>query len=118
MPWLPQGLQQAFRQEMANFEEELKMRYVTSNERLAKAEGVEEGILQGLRQGIQQGREHGRVEGKAQVLLRLLSQRFGPSPDWLKRKIEAASEQELELWTDALLTARSLDEVLLSGQKN
>ncbi len=99
---------------MAIFEEEMKMRYVTSNERLAKAEGVEEGI----RQGIQQGRQDGRVEGKVQILLRLLNQRFGPSPDWVKRKIESASEQELELWTDALLSAESLDEVLISGKEN
>ncbi len=114
MMWLPQGLHQSFRQEITIYEEEMKMRYLTSNERLAKAEGVEEGILQ----GIQRGREHGRIEGKAQTLLRFLSQRFGALPDWVKRKVSAASEQELEVWLDALLSAGSLDEVLLSGQRN
>ncbi len=95
---------------MAVYEEEMRMRYVTSNERLAKAEGIEQGLLQ--------GRQDGRVEGKAQILIRLLNRRFGPLPDWAERKIEAANEQELEMWTDTLLSATSIEEVLLSSKRN
>ena len=90
------------------------MRYVTSNERLAKAEGIEQGMLQ----GIQQGRQDGRIEGKVQLLLRLLNQRFGSLPEWAEEKIEMASERELEFWTDSVLSAKSIEEVLQSTKRN
>ena len=111
---LPQGLEQAFRTEMSIYEEEMRMRYVTSNERLAKAEGIEQGMLQ----GIQQGKLDGRIEGKVQLLLRLLNQRFGSLPEWAEEKIEMASERELEFWTDSVLSAKSIEEVLQSTKRN
>jgi hypothetical protein len=57
---------------------------------------------------IQQGIER----GERQLLVRLLSRRFGPLPDHTARRIEAASRGELELWAERVLTASSLDEVI------
>jgi hypothetical protein len=42
---LPEGLKQAFRSELAQYEQERNMPYVTSNEQMAKAEGRAEGQL-------------------------------------------------------------------------
>ncbi len=57
---LPQGLEARFRTELAHFEEETQMPYITSIERM------------GIEQGIQQG--------EVIVLKRQLVRRFGPLP--------------------------------------
>jgi hypothetical protein len=53
---LPTELEQQLQVELVQFEGEVKMRYVTTIERLAiqkgKREGLEEGLQQGLREGI------------------------------------------------------------------
>lgn len=45
---LPKNLEQAFRSEIYRFEEERRMPYVTSVERLAREEGHQEGLLEGI----------------------------------------------------------------------
>jgi hypothetical protein len=49
---LPKELALSFKTEVRSYEEANRMRYVTSIERLAKQEGVEEGILQNARESI------------------------------------------------------------------
>jgi len=58
--------------------------------------------------GIQQGMQ----QGEALVLERLLRQKFGTLPDAVQRRIEQASEQTLLEWSERVLTADRLDEVL------
>ena len=48
MVQLPAELQQQFREEIHRFEEERRMPYVTSIERLAREEGRVEGLLEGI----------------------------------------------------------------------
>lgn len=48
MVQLPAELESAFRSEIERFEEEKRMPYVTSIERLAREEGLQEGLLQAL----------------------------------------------------------------------
>lgn len=45
---LPRDLEYAFKQELARFEEENRMPYVTSVERIARKEGLQEGRQEGL----------------------------------------------------------------------
>ena len=45
--WLPDELTQKFRQTVAEFEEEKRMPYVTSIERLGRQEGRQEGLQEG-----------------------------------------------------------------------
>jgi hypothetical protein len=59
-----------------------------------------------------EGRVEGRVEGVASVLVRLLTRKFGPLPESAQVAIRAASLEQLEAWTDRVLGATSLDEVL------
>ena len=79
------------------------MRYVTSIERL----GIEKGIQQGMQQGMQQGRH----QGMAQLLVRQLALRFGDVPASIRTKLEAATDDELESWADAVVSAPSLEAV-------
>ncbi len=96
---LPAELERDFRVEVHKIEEERRMRYVTSIERLAKEEGREE------------GREEGLEQGKLAVLKRLLTRRFGALPGQILALLEKASPVELERWIDRVLDAESLDEV-------
>ena len=90
---LPDDLAARFRDELESIEEELKMPYVTSVERLAHQEGTEKGIRE--------------------VLLQTIQIRFGQIPDPLRASIDACSSAEklTELHRHALL-AQSLDELL------
>ncbi len=96
---LPKERDSRFRQTVVTMEEDLRMRYVTSIERLA----IEEGMAKGMQQGMQQG--------QARLLARLLAQRFGALPMWAGDRLASASEAQLEAWTDALLTSTSIDSV-------
>lgn len=61
-----------------------------------------------LRQGLERGREQGRREGEAQLLRRLLEQRFGDLPKWVDARLQDALPAQIEGWAGRLLEARSL----------
>ena len=71
----------------------------------------EEGIQRGMERGMQQGMERGRVEGERAVLERLLQRRFGRVPAAAARRLDRASQTDLEAWAENVLDADSLDEV-------
>lgn len=101
---LPREIEQQLRHDLYTLEEESKMAYISSIERLA----AEEGIEQGIRQGMQQG----RIEGKRQSLGRLLFRRFGETPAWASERLSRATEDELDVWADTLLSATTLESLL------
>ncbi len=71
---------------------------------------IEEAMaMSGAREeGIEIGKAEGKAEGAAAVLTRLLSKRFGPlSPDAAQR-LQTATVEQLELWTDRVLDAPTL----------
>ncbi len=96
---LPKELEQQFWFDLDRFEEEMKMRYVNSVERMALERGMEQGMQQGLR------------AGKLQVVTRQLVARFGELPASAKARLDAATDDELDAWTQALLSAPSIDAV-------
>ena len=51
-------------------------------------------------------------QGEARILLRLRSTRFGELPPTTRERIETADAETLLHWSERVLTARSLDEVL------
>jgi hypothetical protein len=75
------------------------MRYVTSVERLSRQEGIEEGIRQ----------------GEASLLERLLRRRFTELPKWVFERLEQASRDELERWSERVLEAHRLEDVFGSA---
>jgi hypothetical protein len=66
---LPEELANNFKTELKSYEEVNRMRYVTSIERLAKAEGIEEGIEQGILQNAKDS------------VIEVLETRFGEVPN-------------------------------------
>jgi hypothetical protein len=99
---LPAELQEGFRQDVYQFEEERQMPYVTSIERLAKEEGREE--------GRKEGREEGRKEAVPALLTAvrtLLRQKFGTSGIRLMEKIK--SMQDLAKLRELIVAAGKAD---------
>ena len=80
-------LEQRFKQELDEFEESRQMPYVTSVERIAKAEG--------------------RVEGGATILLRQLAKRCGPLSEELQQQIRQLPLDQLAALGEAVLDFRS-----------
>jgi hypothetical protein len=60
---LPKELERAFWQELREYEEEKRMEYVTSVERIGIEKGIELGRQEGLQQGLQQGTRQGLLAG-------------------------------------------------------
>jgi len=96
---LPPHLEQSLRQRLTTVEGEKHMQYVTSFERLAREEGV------------QQGRQQGMQQGQAGLLVHLLTQRFGPLSNEVSQRLEQATGEEIELWAGRILDADSLEQV-------
>ena len=69
-------------------------------------------IQQGVQQGKHEGRQEGRQEGEAAMLLRLLQLKFGAVPEALRRKVESADPQTRLEWSDRVLTASSIEQVI------
>ncbi|MGD0958601.1 MAG: cytosolic protein [Methylomonas sp.] len=100
---LPESLEQQLWHEIEILEENEKMQYVTSIERMAIAKGREE--------GLEKGREEGALEAEKKTLQRQLQHRFQVIPDWAVVRILQGSEAELEQWLDNVLDAATLDSV-------
>ncbi|HEV3257371.1 MAG TPA: hypothetical protein VG013_10860, partial [Gemmataceae bacterium] len=101
---LPEELEESFHEEIHRFEEERRMPYVTSFERLA--------MKKGLQEGLQKGREEGLVQGLQEGMAVALEGRFGAAGVRLMRKVRAVREVErLRALAKALKSAKTLDEV-------
>ena len=93
---LPDDLASRVRSELESIEEKLSMPYVTSVERLARQEGIEQGVLQCSRD----------------LLLQTIQIRFGQIPDPLRASINACtSTEQLSAFHRQALLANSLDDL-------
>jgi hypothetical protein len=61
---------------------------------------------------LAQGRAEGRAEGRSETVLKLLTLRFGPLEHVVVERVRKASLHELEAWTERVLSASTLDDVL------
>lgn len=87
MMHLREDLEQRFRVELAEFEEQTQMPYVTSVERLAKA------------------------EGGAGVLLRQLGRVCGPLPKEIEERVRSLSYPEIQALGEELLAFSTLSDL-------
>jgi hypothetical protein len=102
--------------------------FMTAAEKLfeqGRAEGLsaaeklfEQGRAEGLsaagklfEQGRAEGLEKGRLEGRADVLLRLVAARFGAPARSITERVRAASADQIDQWTERILTASSLTDL-------
>ena len=61
---------------------------------------------------IEQGRQEGLQEGRAEVVLKQLKLKFRKLPAGTTARVRNASNEELDRWTERVLTASTLAEVL------
>lgn len=95
MMHLPDDLEREFWGDVLTVEENEEMTYVTSFERIGFGRGFDKGL----------------VEGELRVFQRVLGKKFGELPVWVEQRLEGAQEADLLAWTDAVLTADSLEAV-------
>ncbi len=93
---LPQALEQLFRQEAEQIEQEIHMAYITNVERLAK----------------QEGKAEGQTEERAAMLIRALERRFKTTvPEEVAARIRGTTDLALiEQWLDLAYAVASLEE--------
>jgi hypothetical protein len=112
---LPEPQALAFWQQVQEIEEEKRMRYITSVERIGMQQGMEKGLQQGMQQGMQQGLQQGKQEGihqgQADMVLRLLNRRFGAVPSRLAERVRSVPSERMPDLLDVALTAAVLEEV-------
>jgi len=65
-----------------------------------------------IEQGRQEGKLEGKQEGEATILLRQLQLKFGGAPEMARRKIEHADSQTLLVWSERVLTAADIEQVI------
>ena len=73
---------------------------------------IEEGRKEGLKEGEQAGLKQGLQRGEARILTAQLRLRFGDLPAAVQQRIEAADADTLLRWSERVLTAQTLEEVL------
>ena len=71
-----------------------------------KEEGRQEGRKKGIEEGLRQG--------EASILERQLHRRFVELPKWVFERLEKATRDELERWSERVLEARRLEDVFSS----
>ncbi len=68
-----------------------------------------------FQKGIEKGVEKGVVRGQRELLLDLLTERFGSLPAAVTQRVARASLQDLKRWGSRILTAASLDDVFAAS---
>jgi hypothetical protein len=101
---LPEPLATTFDQELVQYQEEQRMKYVTHIERTAISRGLKQGLEQGLEQGLHQGEHKASLE----MLRRLLGTKFKSVPKALSQSLQRLSVQDLKDLVVLLLSVESL----------
>jgi Domain of unknown function (DUF4351) len=92
---------------IGELEEEQRMEYVSSIERLK----LEQKFHEGVNAGEQIGEQRGEQGGKTELLTRLLTRRFGNLPAALQALVKQATIAQIDAWFDRSMDAQTLDEV-------
>jgi len=75
-------------------------------------QGRQQGMVLGKQEGRQEGRREGRYEGQRDVLLRLMTRKFGTLTAQQRKRIQQADGETLLRWSEQVLFATTLDEAL------
>jgi flagellar biosynthesis/type III secretory pathway protein FliH len=89
---LPEDLTKRFTEDLIKYEEEKKMPYIMSAERIGKEKGMQQGIQQGIQQGMQQG----MLTDAREMVLEALDARFSKDvPEDVYKKVQALNNRVL-----------------------
>ncbi|MCS6958799.1 MAG: DUF4351 domain-containing protein [Pseudanabaenaceae cyanobacterium SKYGB_i_bin29] len=78
---------------------------------LRQTKVYQESLREGIEQGLQRGRQEGRLEGETQLLLRLISRKFGSIASDRSEQIKSLPIDPIEELTEALLDSTTIDEL-------
>jgi len=67
---------------------------------------------EGIIEGIVKGRAEGKLEGKTDLLIKLLSKRFGLLPAEVQQKINEAEQSQLDVIAESIFDFKSIDDTL------
>jgi hypothetical protein len=69
-------------------------------------------VQKGYVEGLEEGKREGREQGQRELLLNLLTRRFGPLPETTRQRVQAlTSSEELSQLAERVLDAPSLDDI-------
>ena len=97
---LPEALEIQFQRELEAYEQEGKMPYISTIERMAQQRGREE------------GREEGQLAGQRSLIFRLLNRRVSEIPDTVQEQIHQLPLPGLEALGEALLDFTGLEDLV------
>ncbi|NLJ12443.1 MAG: hypothetical protein GX373_05480, partial [Gammaproteobacteria bacterium] len=100
---LPEDLTPYYNEQLEHLEEDNKMTYISIIER--------QGIQKGLEQGLEKGVEQGIGQGRAATLYKLLQLKFNQQAQEYEQRLFQASDAELDLWTERVLFAETIEAV-------
>ncbi len=92
---LPEDLEQACYRDIEQFEEEHKMPYITTAERIGRTKGLAEGLEKGKKEGLEKGKKEGLEKGTLIGEI-LLAQRILRLTIYSKEELEGKSLEELK----------------------
>jgi predicted transposase YdaD len=69
-------------------------------------------LKEGRELGRDEGRLEGRAEGRAATLSKLLRLKFGDLPEAVVSRIQSATIDDLDRWSDRILGATSIQDTL------
>jgi len=72
----------------------------------------EDSLAVSHREGKAEGKAEGKTEGKAELVIKLLTLRFGAVDAVNAERVRTASPAELDTFAERVLSARDLDDVL------
>ena len=94
---------------------EIKAKAERRGERRGQRKGLKLGLVKGKREGLEEGLTIGRNEGleigQRQVVLRLLSKKFGQVPGAAQLRVQDARPAELDVWVERVLSAATIEQV-------
>jgi hypothetical protein len=99
---LPEEAQKAFWEEMQSFEEDKRMKYISSVERM--------GLQKGRIEVRIEGRSEGRIEGKMILIQKLLNKRFGQMSPHLLKKLQDSEPDVLDQFGESILDFQDLQD--------
>ena len=88
---LPEALEKRFSDEMYEYEEEMKMPYVTSVERM----GIKKGQLMGIELGRQEGRQEGMLLTSREAVTDVIETRFEAVPKSMINRIRKINDADV-----------------------
>ena len=96
-------------------DQELLMNAAKDLRERGRKQGLEEGIEKGIEEGIERGITQSLIRQR-RFLAGLLEQKFGELPAAITGRIDGADADTIERWIQRLLSAETLEQIVLSDQ--